>query len=237
MTVLIRAVCGTLLLLLLLSSGRVQAQESPDDATVSSRIAHVQAILDERTGRAGLWQYGFMGLGYAATGGFIALAATLDKEQRLDFAFAAGGAFIDTTVHVLSSINVHAAARVRDQPDASPEQRRVKLAMAEAELVATADSERDRRSLLKAQILPVGFSLLTGLVLAIGFDHIRGAIVNTAAAVVINELRVLLQPTSTISALEEYRRNPDALARPSASTRSAWLWTVSPLGCAVTATF
>jgi|GEM_PF-6904126 len=236
MTPLIRLVCGALLLVV---CGRVQAQASsgPHEASARARIARVQGILDERTGRAGLWQYGFMGLGYAATGAFVALAATLDGEQRLDFAFAAGGAFVDTTVHVIGSINVHAAARLREQPDASPEQLRLKLALAEAELSAAAEAERERRSLLKAQILPVGFSLATGLVLGVGFGHIRGAVVNTLAAIVINELRVLTQPTSTITALEEYRRDPDALARPISHTGSSWSWTASPFGCAVTAVF
>jgi len=231
MPALIRAVSVALLLL---TSGRLQAQANPSDDSIRARIAQVQGILDERTTRAGMWQYGFMGLGYAATGVFIGLAATLDKEQRLDFAFAAGGALIDTTVHVLGSIEVHAASRLRKQPDASPEQLRLKLAMAEAELVAVAASERERRSLLKAQILPVGFSLVTGLVLGVGFGHVRGAVVNTVAAILINELRVLTQPTSTISALEEYRRSsPDVLARRS----SSWLWTASPLGFSITALF
>jgi hypothetical protein len=236
MTPLIRFVCG-LLLLVMCERAQAQASGGPGETTARARIARIQSILDERTGRAGLWQYGFMGLGYAVTGGFVALAATLDGEQRLDFAFAAGGAFVDTTVHVLGSINVHAAARLREQPDASPEQVRLKLALAEAELTATAEAERDRRSLFNAQILPVGFSLASGLVLGIGFGHIRGAVVNTLAAIVINELRVLTQPTSTIAALEDYRRDPNALARPTSRTGLSWSWTASPLGCFVTAVF
>jgi len=232
MTALIRLASA---LLLLSMCERVQAQDSsgPNEAIARARIARVQSLLDERTGRAGLWQYGFMGLGYAVTGAFVALSATLDGEQRLDFAFAAAGAFIDTTVHVIGSIEVSAAARLREHPDASPAQLRLKLALAEAQLAAVAEAERDRRSLLKAQILPVGFSLATGLVLGVGFGHIRGAIVNTVAAILINEVRVLTQPTSTIAALEDYRRNPDGRIR----SRSTWAWTVSPLGCLISASF
>lgn len=228
---------------LLLACGTAQAQPSSSaelpDATARARIERVQGILDERAGRAQFWQYGWLGLGYAVTGGFVALAATLnDKDQQLDFAFAAGGAFVDTTVHALGSINVHAAARVREQPDASPEQLRLKLAIAEAELAAAAAAESDRRSLLKAQILPVGFSLATGLVLGIGFGHVRGAVVNTVAAIVINELRVLTQPTATIAAWHEYQRDPDApLARRRAREGLNLSWELSPLGCAMTGSF
>jgi hypothetical protein len=222
--------------LLLLASGRAHAQVSAlDDAAVRARIARVQAILDERAGRAQLWQYGWAGLGYAVTGGFVAIAATTkDKDQRLDFAFAAGGALIDTSVHVLGSIQVHAAARLRDQPDGGPEPLRRKLAFAEAELAAVADAEKDRRSLLKAQLLPVGFSVLTGLVLGIGFGHWRGAAINTAAAIVVNELRVLTQPTSTIDALQAYQRDPSALNH---SHGAAWSLAVSATGCTLLATF
>lgn len=224
----------------LASSARAQSSVTaePDPAALRARIARVQGILDERAGRAQFWQYGWAGLGYAVTGGFVALSATTkDKVQRLDFAFAAGGAFVDTTVHVLGSIRVHAAAALREQPDASPEQLRLKLAFAEVELKAVAEAERDRRSLFKAQILPIGFSVATGLVLGLGFGHWRGAIINTAAAVVINELRVLTQPTSTIDAWEQYRQNPGAASARRLDSALSWSFTVSPNGCTVTGSF
>lgn len=235
-----RCACAVLVLV---ACGRAHAQPSASaefsDATARARIARVQGILDERAGRAQFWQYGWLGLGYAVTGGFVALAATRDdKAQRLDFAFAAGGAFIDTTVHALGSINVHAAARLREQPESSSEQLRLKLAMAEAELAATAEAEGDRRSLLKAQILPVGFSIATGLVLGLGFGHVRGAVVNTVAAIVINELRVLTQPTSTIAARQEYLRDRDAsLARRGTRPGFTLSWEASPFGCAISGSF
>jgi hypothetical protein len=221
------------LLAMVLACAGAQAQASQntelDTAALRARIARVQAILDERAGRAQLWQYGWAGLGYAATGGFVALSATTkDKEQRLDFAFAAGGALVDTTVHVLGSIHVHAGARLREQPEGSPEQLRLKLAFAEAELKAVAEAERDRRSLLKAQILPIGFSVATGLVLGLGFGHWRGAIVNTAASIVINEVRVLTQPTSTMEAWEHEH---------AATSSVSWSLALSPTGCAVYASF
>lgn len=223
--------CLSVILLLTCQRAHAQAGEL-DLATIRSRIEHVQAILDERAGRAQLWQYGWTSLGYAVTGGFGAVAvATKDKDQRLDFAFAAGGAFIDTSVHLLGSIEVHAATRLREQPDVGPEQLRQKLAFAEAQLSAAANAERDRRSLLKAQILPVGFSVVTGLVLGIGFGHWRGAAINTAAAIVVNEVRVLTQPTSTIEALEKYQGARDR------SNSITWSLALTATGCSLFARF
>ncbi|HET8932571.1 MAG TPA: hypothetical protein VFN67_03985 [Polyangiales bacterium] len=212
-----------------------QAQASThaelDTATLRARVAQIQAILDERAGRAQLWQYGWAGLGYAVTGAFVAISATTkDKVQRLDFAFAAGGAFVDTTVHVLGSIQIYAAAGLREQPEASREELRLKLAFAEAKLRAVAEAEQDRQSLLKAQILPIGFSVATGLVLGLGFGHWRGAIVNTALSIVVNELRVLSQPTSTIAAWEQYRRDAGA-------ARRSWSIALSPTGCMIYGSF
>src|SRR6185312_691377 len=239
MTLFIRLTCTAMILF---TCQRVQSQARTSaelPAPVArARIAHIQATLDDRAWRAQFWQYGWTALGYSATGGFVALAATSrDKDQRLDFAFAAGGAFIDTTVHALGSINVRAAARLREQPDDSPEQLRFKLAIAEAQLAAAAEAESERRSLLEAQILPVGFSLATGLALGVGFGHIHGAVVNTVAAIVINELRVLTQPTAMILAWEAYRHDPDALLTQRAHQGLEWSWMASPLGCGIYGSF
>jgi hypothetical protein len=233
--------CCVVAVALACSDVRAQSREISADpeAVVRERIARVQALLDESAGPVPLWQYGWTGLGYAVTGGFVAIsAASQDKVQRLDFAFAAGGAFVDTTVHVLGSIHTHGAARLREQPDASPEQLRLKLAFAEGQLTAAAEAERDRRSLLKAQVLPVGFSVVTGLVLGLGFGHWRGAVINTTAAIVVNELRVLTQPTSSIAALERYQRDPHAAtARRSRRGGLAWSWAASPLYLAIYGSF
>ena len=221
------------------SSAHAQG-EAPGDVEIRERLDRVQAILDERAGRAQFWQYGWMGLGYAVTAGFAAGSAiTNDKTNRLDFAFAAGGAFIDTTVHAVSPINVHAAARVRAQPAATPEEMRTKLKFAESELAAMAEAESARQSLLKGHILPDGLPVITGLVLWLGFGHLKGAAINTSAAIVINEVRVLTQPTSTVAAWKLYQQNPDGQASANASKRPAVSWSVAvgPFGSAVCGSF
>jgi hypothetical protein len=154
----------------------------------------------------------------------------------LDFAFAAVGTLIDTSIHVVDSIQAHAAARLREHPDARPEDLRLKLAFAEDSLAAAADAERHRRSLLSSQLLPIGFSVVTGLVLGIGFGHWQGAAINTAAAIVVNELRVLTQPTSTIEALRQYQHEPNVLVEKRKSA-AAWAITVTALGCKVQGQF
>ena len=207
----------------------VHAQgEAPGGEAVRQRLDRVQAILDERADRARFWQYGWMGLGYAVTAGFATGSAiTGNKANRLDYAFAAGGALIDTTVHAVDPINAHAAARLRAQPVATPDERRLKLKFAESELAAVAKSEAARQSLLKAHVLPNGIPVITGLVLWLGFGHLKGAAVNTAAAIVINELRVLTQPTSTIAAWTQYQRNPDGQVPVNAGKQATISWSMA----------
>jgi hypothetical protein len=214
--------------------------EAPGDEQVWQRFDRVQAILDERAGRAQFWQYGWMGLGYAVTVGFATGSGlTSNKTNRLVFAFAAGGAFIDTTVHALDPIRVHAAARLREQPATTPVEARVKLKLAESELAAVAEAEAGRRSLLKAHVLPNGVPVVTGLILWLGFGHLKGAAVNTAAAIVINEVRVLTQPTSSIAAWKQYQQNSDG--QPSSSMGRqptiSWSLAVGPFGSFVYGSF
>ncbi|HET8937424.1 MAG TPA: hypothetical protein VFN67_28470 [Polyangiales bacterium] len=176
---------------------------------------------DERSSRATVWQYGWTALGYAATGTFIAIAATTNNpDDRLDFTFAAVGSLLDTGIHVVGSIQVHAASRLREQPDGEPAQLRKKWQFAERELAAAAEAERERSSPLKAHLLPVGLSVMSGLVLGLVFGHWKGAAINTAAAVVVNEARVLTQPTSTVEALHRYQQDSNMLAQ--RMTRSRW---------------
>ncbi|MFC1642756.1 hypothetical protein ACFL5O_08745 [Myxococcota bacterium] len=214
---------------------------SLSDSDVNARIDRLQAVLDERASRVQIWQYGWGGLGYAVTGGFVGLAATQPNgaDERLDFAFAAGGAFIDTTIHMLGSINVHAASRVRSQAASTPAEARLKLKFAEAQLAEAAEMERDRRSVLKGHLLPVGLTVVSGLVLGLGFGHVKGAVINTIAGTAIAEIRVWTQPTSSIAKWEQYQRDPSALAAKSGRHESDFGWSLAlaPTGCGVVGTF
>jgi hypothetical protein len=211
-----------------------------NDADATQRIAKIQLILDERDGRAKVWQYGWAGIGYGIASGFGVLSATTsDSTQRLDFAFAAGGTVVDTTVHMLGSINVHAAGRLRLVPDATPEERRLKLVFAESELREAALAEQKRRSLVFGHLLPAGFATAAGLVLWLGFGHLKGAAINTAAGIVVNEVRLLTQPTSAREAWEAYQNGSNSSAAAWRYPRATFTWSpvLSPLGCGIVGTF
>ncbi len=236
--------CATCVLAVVLSAGSAAAEPRAapalSDSETASRIERLQAVLDERSTRVQVWQYGWTGLGYAVTGGFVGIAAAQPSgTDRLDFAFAAGGALIDTTVHALGSINVHAAGRVRNQSARTPAEATFKLKLAEAELAEAAEAERDRRSLLKGHVLPIGLSAASGLVLWLGFGHLQGAVVNTVAASAIAELRVWTQPTSSIAIWEQYQRDPSSLPAATARGRGDFSWSLAvlPTGCAVVGVF
>lgn len=219
----------------------VRAEEAAvNDAVAIQRIANIQSILDERDGRAKLWQYGWTGIGYGIATGFGVLSATTnDSTQRLDLAFAAGGTVVDTTVHLLGSINVHAAGRLRLLPEATAEERHEKLIFAESELREAALAEQKRRSLVFGHLVPAGFATATGLVLWLGFGHLKGAAINTAAAIVVNEVRLLTQPTSARDAWDAYQQHsnssPAATRYPTSTL--AWSPILSPLGCGIAGVF
>lgn len=232
---------GVVVALSFARSGTVYAQiQAVGDAEVQQRLERIQIILDERAGRAQFWQYGWMGLGYTVTAGFAGGSArTSNKTNRLDFAFAAGGAFIDTTVHMLDPIRVHAAGRLREQPATTPEEARSKLKLAESELAAVAEAEAERQSLLKAHVIPDGLPVVSGLVLWLAFSHLKGAAINTGAAIAINEVRVLTQPTSSVAGWKQYQQNAGHRPSSSAGHRPAISWSlaVGPFGSFVYGAF
>jgi hypothetical protein len=216
-----------LLMAAALSAGSVHARaEAPsDEASASAAEASAQAVLDERATRAQVWQYGWGGFGYALAASFGTLAiATDDKDTRLDFAFAAGGIFVGTTMHMIDSIRPHAAAHAREKPGS-----------ARAELKAAAEAEEKRRSLVFGHLLPAGFATAAGLVLWLGFDHLGGAVVNTAAAVIANEAGILTLPTSASRA---YRDSTKQLPEgSSAAAGPSWQLTFWGTGAGVVGSF
>jgi hypothetical protein len=169
---------------LLGSTMPARADSPPAGTPILTSPADAQAVLDERSTRAQVWQYGWAGVGYAMASGFaLGAISTSDSEQRLDFAFAAGGIFVDTNVHMLSSIHPRAAARAR-------------VGDARLELQTAAEAEAKRSSLVFGHLLPDGLATVSGLALWLGFGHLQGAVINTVAGILTNEVRALTQPTS-----------------------------------------
>lgn len=186
-----------------------------------------QAALDERETRARVWQYGWGGTGYALAVGFGALAATTDDDDaRLGFGFAAGGIFVDTTIHMLSSIHPNAASGGKGQGAVD----RLRLA---------AEAEEHRRSLVFGHLLPAGFATAAGVVLWLGFGNLEGAAFNTAAAIVTNEVRILTQPTSAIDAWNAYRQGQGSahLSPQPAAPRASLSLALTGAGCALVGSF
>ena len=87
--------------------------------------------------------------------------------------------------------------------------------------------------------MPVGFTVAAGLVLGLGFGHFKGAATNTAASVIVNEVRYFTQPTSSIAAWEHYQRNPDDAGAQSAQLPQGFSWSIawSPTGGTLFGTF
>lgn len=211
------------------AADRALAEPGAERSSPADGVGSARDILDERESRARVWQYGWGATGYGLALGFGALAATTDDDDaRLSFGFAAGGIFIDTTMHMLSSIEANAASRARERPD-----------RAMAQLRLAAEAEEQRQSLVLGHLLPAGFATAAGLVLWLGFDNLEGAIFNTAAAIATNEVRALTQPTSALDAWTAYQqgqRPSDALPS-AAAPRASWSVALTGAGCAIVGTF
>jgi hypothetical protein len=211
-----------------------QTGAAPEDAQVRARLAAIQAALDARSGGAKAWQHGWTGLGVGVLGLFTTLSATAKPEtdDRLDFAFAAGGTLLDTVAHVAGGIDARAADRLHEAPEATPEEARAKLALAESLLREAAQAEESRQSLVTGHLVPDGMAVAVNLVLALGWGHVKGPVVNAAAAIVVNEVRCLTQPTSAVAALRDL---PPAAAPAPAAVR--WMVVPAASGLAIAGTF
>jgi hypothetical protein len=224
-----RCAIGVLSILLFFSAGRARADESiqpPDRALLPARA---QRTLDEREASARLWQYGWGALGYGMAVSFGAVAATTNRDSaRIAFGFAAGGIFIDTSVHMLASIEPNASVRAREQPGQVMNQLRL-----------AAEAEELRQSLVFGHLFPAGAATVGGLVLWLGFGNMAGAIAATTAAVVTNELRILTQPTAAMKAWQALGRGQGHAEGSHGRGGPAWSWSLlfTGAGGAVRGTF
>ncbi len=98
------------------------------------------------------------------------------------------------------------AARLRVLPDATPEERRAKLASAESILRLSAAQEASGRS-WKAHAVAGAVNLAAGLVIWRHYDRpARDGLVTFAIGQLISEVQIFTQPTRAIRDLQEYER-------------------------------
>ncbi|MRG97009.1 hypothetical protein [Polyangium spumosum] len=178
------------------------------DAEVARRIAFLQARLDRGTAPANRWWYGWYTGWTALTVGQGAVAVAItDPGLRADAAVGAVGSSLGLIP--LSFVPFparHAAADLRAMPDATPDERRKKLARGERLLRESAESEVLRRKWFN-HVLSGTVSTGVGLVLALGYGRPVTGALSATIGIALSEAQIFTMPTAAIDDWEEYRRS------------------------------
>ncbi|MBN1533934.1 MAG: hypothetical protein JXA20_14790, partial [Spirochaetes bacterium] len=157
------------------------------DAEVSQRIAHIQNALDQGQTRAQAWWYGWIGIygaGTAVQGGLAAhhwndfernrstnYVRKAAPETRQDMIVGGATTFLGVCgLLVMPFTPAYAPDRLREMPENTPEERRLKLQVAESLLAECAQVEIDGWGWL-THLLNLGVNLTAGLVVWLGFDR------------------------------------------------------------------
>lgn len=232
---------------LALASSAAAAEGAPPlrpDAEVTRRLAFLEGRLERGDRAANLWWnawiYGWTGLTLAQAG--IALGTT-DRGLRIDAAVGAAASSLGVLpLGVLPFPARRAAGLLRALPEATPEERRCKLARAERLLRQSAEVEALNRSWVNHAVGD-SVSLGVGLVLALVYQRPLGsAVFSAAGGVALNTLQIFTQPTQAIDDLRDYERGlgggfPGHAAFGPSTPRASWSLAPSPFGIGITGHF
>jgi hypothetical protein len=185
-----------------------------DDASTQRRIDLIQTRLDQGETAARRWYFGWTA-GFAA---IVAVNATLtltshDPEARKEtlLATVTSGMGLISTV-ALPPAAGFAPARLRAMPDRTPEERALKLKMAEKELEFAAWEEDFGHSWVPHIVTAIVNGTSFGIRLLV-FRHKTLAFAALAPSLAIGEGKLLTMPSAAIDAQREYQRSTAALDR------------------------
>ncbi len=224
----IRAVCVALIALAIAPPFAVRAfaaDETTSDADVARNLAWIESRLGDAQPRAQLWWRSwlvFNSLMFVGNGMF-AIGAPVEDER---WARGVGGAMAGIgVVHlgITGPFVTHVAAdRVRAMPDATPDERRRKLASAEDWLRRAALGERkgiDWKNHAGCALLSAASG---GVLLARG--QTTDGIAQGVGSFAISEIMIFTQPRRAIRAWDEYSGGAKG-----ASSASVPTWSLVPL--------
>ena len=185
------------------------ATEELGDAEVASRLAHIQASLNDGKGMASVWWIGWTGIqtGSAVLFGALAIAEPKSPDTPVNAVNAGVSAIGATMLLVFPLVPAYAPYKLRQLPEDTPEARRAKLAAAEDWLRRSAESEELGRGWL-THLLNFGVAAAAGLLLSFAFEDTdwKDGLYNFTLLFAIGELQAVTQPTKAIRDWRAYRR-------------------------------
>lgn len=212
---------------LLLMTTRADA-EGPSDEDVSRRLAFLEARLDRGTAAADRWFYGwYAGYTLLSVGQLSAAVALTNRGLRTDAAVAGASASLGVLALALFPFTPRTAAgTLAAFPEATPEERRAKLSVAERILHQSAEREVRARSWV-THVLGITVSVGTGLFLALAYNRAATGALTTLGGITLTEAQIFTAPTAAIDDEREYQRLE---VRASTPERASVTWTVAPAG-------
>jgi hypothetical protein len=206
--------------LLLVAAYSQEKRDLSDDQVVRERLSFVENALLSAQPRAKSWWYGWIS-GYSAGAVVMgSLAATHWNDTKLDpltqqqvrdrdfaqdmlvggatFAFGVAGLLIDPFVPAFGP------SRLREMPEGTSEERRLKLQEAEKLLRECASRENKGRS-WTTHLLNLGVNCVAGLVTVLAFDRPwSDGLLTFASGEAISLLNIFTQPRRAIIDLNNY---------------------------------
>lgn len=217
-----------LLLIFLLQTTRVSAQDDLSDAEVQARLQTIQQMLAQGKSNANRWWYGWL-IGYSvATMAQGAIGLTSDvKATRQDMALGAATTFLGAVGQIITPMVPGAApVRLAGIAESTPEERKEKLFKAEKLLQACAIRESEGRS-WQAHAITGAANLSSGLIVWLGFKRsVWEGLGNFALNMVITEAQILTQPTRAIQDYDDYLKTHQSAPK-LGHRQPEWNWFVN----------
>jgi len=218
---------------IIFAASSVMAQQaSISDAEVTSRINHIQNVLDAGQTAANVWWWGWLaGYGALTVGQMGVYYGVDDRELRQDMVVGAATTFLGMVGQVIDDMEPgYLPDRLRLMPGDTPEQRRQKLASAEEFLRLCAQREIDGRSWYThalAFVVNAGAGLFTWLYFERPF---LDGLINFAIGQAISEIQIFTQPTRAIRDFQDYERRYNAVQSFNNRGSDDWYFAVFPGG-------
>ncbi|MBX3227647.1 MAG: hypothetical protein KIT84_14930 [Labilithrix sp.] len=157
----------------------------------------MREFLEEERRDAMFWNVGFATAGAIGLAGNLVWGALASYDVRVSRYFAAAAAGGLLFLSVTNPLRVKTSVPAGLSPCAEVQER-------ERVLLGVAKDETKRRSALY-HVVPLVFNVASGLTLGLGYGHWRNAILNTALAELVTELRIFVAPQGARTALRRYR--------------------------------
>lgn len=198
---------SVLLLIVFCLSAAVVRADIPSDT--SGKIRWIQNRLDIAAQPARRWQYGwttaYAGMTYLYAVQASALDETDEDDDRYDAVVNASSSFLGFAGMMIDPLSTgEAASQLKQLPESTDEEKRIKLEKAEILLRGIAEREQRGQS-WQAHALAGFVSLAAGV--AVACDHSRtgdGAAM-FAGSMLVSEIQIFSQPTHASRAWKAYR--------------------------------